>query len=468
MNDIKQQLLTKIGDTTERTARVQEQVHKNKRKYVKRKVERLTYYTTIIAFLGLLTAASFLLIPSMFNEKQMQPSEEPPEAITPVEEETEIPEGTPLEEEPEIPDGLPLEESLDHTWALRTYFPSNSTSTFNGGYEDSGSTIESKWLNQYYLQQIVENGGAAFEHIFRFKDNKMDLVYREYIENKSTSNMTFEELEALTSIELFLEAPFQEGSQFGYGGLFGEGVILSLDAEITTPLGTFTNVMVVETNADGYRKTSYYAPEYGYIKGISEGWNWETEDYVVNNTEEIIDIAYADQWADKETPEAFEKSTMSNYKPSFHTPWVSSPNGKLQATIEGRGEHAAEENVGTIVVEDLETKQATIFRLLEAEKYVQYTPKNVEWINDRQLFVIVGYAYGTVSAGGKLYVLDIEKNKLQPVITELTPKEEVMAVKVNGDGTFTYKLNVYDSDEYSSLESHIEEGTLPLPEEENS
>ena len=60
-------------------------------------------------------------------------------------------------------------------------------------------------------------------------------------------------------------------------------------------------------------------------------------------------------------------------------------------------------------------------------------------------------------------MLDIEKNEVKPIITDLTNKEEVMSVKVNEDGTFTYHLHVYDTDAMESSESHIEEETLPLP-----
>lgn len=68
-----------------------------------------------------------------------------------------------------------------------------------------------------------------------------------------------------------------------------------------------------------------------------------------------------------------------------------------------------------------------------------------------------------VTAGGKLYVLDIGKNEVKPIITDLTNKEEVMSIKVNNDDTFTYQLHVYDTDAMEGSESHVEENTLPLP-----
>lgn len=453
MNDIKQQLLLKIGDTSERADRVQEQIQKKKGNHIKRKSERLANYTAIATFIGMIAVACFLLVPNLLLEKPAQPAEEPPTTVVP-----------PLEENVEEPNYLE-----DFTLILKEYFPANSKSSFVGGYEDSGSTIETTWINEYYVQQIVSNTAVAFENIYRIKDNKLELVYREMLEGISPTNMTFKELESLPTIELILEAPFEVGDQYGYGGTLGEGVIVSLEEEITTTLDTFKDVMVVERTDDTFRSRSYYAPGYGYIKGVFESWDEEKGDYITGVTEEIKEFVYATESEDvrnKATPETFEKTIVSNYKPykpSFHSPWVPSPNGTLRATIEGRGEQAGEEGIGTLVIENMETKDSLIFKLLEEEPNNQYTPKEVAWIDESHMFIIIGYGYGMVTAGGKLYVLDIEKNEVIPIITELTSKEEVMSVKVNADGTFTYQLHVYDTDAMEGSESHIEEKTLPLP-----
>lgn len=436
MNNIKQQLLLKIGDTSERADRVKEQIQKKKGNHIKRKSERLSNYTARAAFVGMIAVACFLLIPNLLMEKPAQPAEVPPTTVVP-----------PLEEN--------LEETNhkeDLTWILREYFPTNSKSTFVGGYEDSGSTIETTWLNVHYVQQIESNTAVAFENIYRIKDNKLELVYREMLEGVSPTNMTFKELESLPTIELILEAPFEAGDQYGFGGTLGEGVIVALEEEITTPLGTLNNVMVVETTADAYRARSYYAPGYGYIKGVSEHWDQEKGDYTIGVTEEIKEFVYV-----------FEKTIVSNYEPNFHSPWVPSPSGTRRATVDGLGEQVIEEGIGTLVIENMETKDSLIFKMLEEEPRSQYTPKKVAWIDESRLFVIIGFGYGTVSMGGKLYVLDIEKNEVIPIITDLTSREEVMSVKVNDDGTFTYQLHVYDTDAIARAESHVEEKKLPLP-----
>jgi hypothetical protein len=54
------------------------------------------------------------------------------------------------------------------------------------------------------------------------------------------------------------------------------------------------------------------------------------------------------------------------------------------------------------------------------------------------------------------------KDNVTPVIEDLGVREEIMSVKVNGDGTFTYEKHVYDTDQMEYNDSHVEEGKLPI------
>lgn len=68
-----------------------------------------------------------------------------------------------------------------------------------------------------------------------------------------------------------------------------------------------------------------------------------------------------------------------------------------------------------------------------------------------------------VTTGGKLYELNIKDNIVTPIIEDLAPREEIMSLTVNEDGTFTYQKHVYDNDDFNYDEAHIEEGTLTIP-----
>lgn len=146
------------------------------------------------------------------------------------------------------------------------------------------------------------------------------------------------------------------------------------------------------------------------------------------------------------------------YTPLSPSGWKSSPSSHYQVTIDGRGQNASEEGQGSIVVENKTTLHATLYSLPETIGN-DLTPKYAEWINDHNLYVIIGYPYGTVTKGGSLYKLNIDTHILTPVIVNLPAKEEIMSVYKNNDNTFMYKKNVYDDDNYTK--SHIVEGKVP-------
>ncbi|WP_177184398.1 DUF4652 domain-containing protein [Psychrobacillus sp. OK032] len=162
------------------------------------------------------------------------------------------------------------------------------------------------------------------------------------------------------------------------------------------------------------------------------------------------------------TPDQFNAKIEKEYEVNFHSGWKKSSNSLQQATIDGKGEFASEEGEAVLVIENLKSNVTTIYRLKDND-LGQYTPKYIEWIDGNRLFVIIGYSYGTVTTGGKLYELNIKENALTPVIEGLPENEEIMSVKVNKNGTFTYKKHIYDSDNYDYSESHIEERRMPIP-----
>ncbi len=81
----------------------------------------------------------------------------------------------------------------------------------------------------------------------------------------------------------------------------------------------------------------------------------------------------------------------------------------------------------------------------------QYTPKDLEWLDDSRLLVVVGYAYGTVSRGGDLYLFDIDLQEVE-LIYEAKDHEEVVQSMVTPDGV---SLTIIHFDEnYESFETY--------------
>lgn len=88
------------------------------------------------------------------------------------------------------------------------------------------------------------------------------------------------------------------------------------------------------------------------------------------------------------------------------------------------------EEIGNVYIYDvLEGKsEMVIEQNIDFEK--EYTPKKLVWMDDERLLVVIGYAYGTASVGGDLYVYDIREEKLSLVIS---PEDynEIKDVRLN-------------------------------------
>lgn len=437
MNEIKQQLLSKMGDTSERVHRIQQQVNLKKSKKPNENKERWAYYGIFVAFIGLLAFSAYLL-PSELTNKNSQLTE--PGLVVPTEDDSS-----------EI-----IIEKGDFYDEIKQYLPPHGTEAgFLGGFENGGSTTQTFWLGDHYVQQVISNDGGSVERIYRLNGNKIEIVYEEMLDNVTDRlHWSSNELNKLPKGELFLEAPLEVGDEYG------DGTVLSTSGRVTTTYGDFTNVLIFEKIKDDYRTRRYFAPGFGEVKWEGASLDKESGEYETVISTDLATFTFMEE--EIITPAHFDVKIENNFNPTFHSPWQPSPSGNQQATIEGKGEQAGEEGEGILVIENLETEQSTIFKLKDNEER-QYTPKKVEWIDEDRMFVIIGYAHGMVTVGGKLYELNIKENIVTPVITDLSLKEEIMSVKVNPDGTFTYEKHVYDTDVMDQSESHVEEGTLPIP-----
>lgn len=440
MNEIKHQLIAKIGDTSERETRVQQQVNLKKiQQPIEKKVE-WRYYTTIVAIIGVL-AFGMNVIPSVLNEDIGQLNEqESPEIVPPIEED----------------DDTVVLEKGEYYELLKQYFPSNeSEAVFSGGFENGGVKIQTYWLNDHYVQQVTSHDGGIVENIYRLNGDQIELVYEEMIDGSVRSHMSSDELNKLPSIQIVLKAPFKLGDKYG------DWVVIDTSGQVTTANGSFSNILILENANDDTRIRKYYEQGIGLVKWETAFLNKESGEYEVLINTELLSFNNSPVVKEK-TPSHFDAKVETNYKANFHSGWKTSPRGIQQATIDGKGENASEEGEAVLVIKSLETNVPTIYKLKDNENG-QYTPKVVEWIDENRVFVIIGYAYGMVTAGGNLYELNIKENIVTPVIENLTAREEIMSIKVNEDGTFTYQKHVYDNDNYNYDETHIEEGKLPIP-----
>ena len=74
-----------------------------------------------------------------------------------------------------------------------------------------------------------------------------------------------------------------------------------------------------------------------------------------------------------------------------------------------------------------------------------FKPMKLFWLNDRYLLIIIGYAYGTTSIGGDLYVYDTSNKKLSLLITEGDDQRQVKAV-TSKNGDIIIEIAVYNDE----------------------
>ncbi|QXE19064.1 DUF4652 domain-containing protein [Clostridium sp. 001] len=149
----------------------------------------------------------------------------------------------------------------------------------------------------------------------------------------------------------------------------------------------------------------------------------------------------------------FIKQEMDNNSTvSFNTTWKSNKNGSYNACIEGKGSEALEEGTGKIIIKG--PQKVYSFKI---ENNAKLSPKYLEWADDKNLLVVIGYSNGSISKGGDLYMLNVDTGDNEILIKMPSKKQQIMSAEKNGD-IVNLKVNVYDDDVYNKC--HVENWTI--------
>lgn len=114
-----------------------------------------------------------------------------------------------------------------------------------------------------------------------------------------------------------------------------------------------------------------------------------------------------------------------------NTPWKSSPSKKFSACIEGRGPEGEYDGVGTIYVK--EPISGSIWMLNDLNNSGQYTPKFISWWDDENIIVVEGYAYGTISSGESLYLVNVNTAQSSLIYSPENDRTRVISAERLGD-----------------------------------
>lgn len=141
-----------------------------------------------------------------------------------------------------------------------------------------------------------------------------------------------------------------------------------------------------------------------------------------------------------------------------NTPWEESALGKFKATIVGKGEQAEEEGYSNILIKNEKSGALQKLTLTNQEKE-KLTAKDLEWIDENNLFVILGNPFGTVSRGGNIYKVNITDGVATLYMSTSNSKEEFISVHKTDSG-FQFEKYVYEDSNF--IKGHVESGKLEL------
>lgn len=150
------------------------------------------------------------------------------------------------------------EAFLNASEAQLLFKEDQSVAHFTGvGNEYAGFTEATRWLSNDYVEVTIDNGGSVITRYFYVKD---DAVYYVTALADGEVPLTLEQLTALPTGQQMMTVPFSVGIEVG------DWLITKTDETLTTPLQTFTNVIVLEKQTINETNKIYIALGFGIIK----------------------------------------------------------------------------------------------------------------------------------------------------------------------------------------------------------
>lgn len=149
-----------------------------------------------------------------------------------------------------------LPEQTDFTQEMKNYFKQDGTvATFN---REGNTLIETTtWLNEQYVQLLIEHNASKKQEIYRIDEQTIDLVYSATIHIEQLKTFTEAELNDLQVIDTILQWPL-DSKRFGSKNML-------YPVQFETSLLIFANAVGVERTDDAEKTIDYYAEGYGFI-----------------------------------------------------------------------------------------------------------------------------------------------------------------------------------------------------------
>lgn len=117
---------------------------------------------------------------------------------------------------------------------------------------------------------------------------------------------------------------------------------------------------------------------------------------------------------------------------TWKTPLKQISNTIYQASIVGKGEYCQEEGFSTVLVKNTKTNLYSEFKFQTNQLHEKETPLKVSCGIQDTLFIIVGYAHGTLAYGGSIYSLNIKTGETKLVSSPFNNLEQIVDAKISG------------------------------------
>ena len=317
---------------------------------------------------------------------------------------------------------------------LRAYFAEDQSKKLMYDSSNGFFSIETTWLSKQYVKEVTKYESHSLVHYYRIANNKIEIVKRE----NGEGNYSIEELNTMEADSVLVEAPFHVGQSNG------DWMVKKANSR----WGMFNDVVVLEHNVNGYITTLTLAPEFGQVHIVG------SKDGKVEIESTFMQLISAHAGGEVH----FNKFSDSAVELPKDKSWLTSPSGKYRMILQGIEEF---ESVGTIYIEEMANNYQTAFTIAY-ENYYQMTPKDVAWIDDHRIFVIIGMTHGTVTMGGNLYILDLENNSLNRLFDNLPVRSEISGISSIDGENFHYEQFTYLTDMMEQSESEVAEGIITI------
>ena len=143
--------------------------------------------------------------------------------------------------------------------------------------------------------------------------------------------------------------------------------------------------------------------------------------------------------------------------PGFEMNWKNSTDGKSSAAIDIAAERDVDFGIHSVYIKNMKTNEIVKYEVVNNER--QFTPRNIEWLDNEHLIIVAGFGYGTIEYGSEVYSLNVNTAELSNLYLRKDKKQQIVDFKVVGKDLI-FQLIIYNDDTYNAFHKGVGKMTL--------